>query len=153
MEFSSFSGLAEFLAKQVAAMPAAKHEALEISARLVEKTAKAKLGHYQAGWPRLQPETIARKATGDSPLLEEGGLRDSIQHRVEGDSAAEIGSDLELAIWQEMGTSRGIPPRPFMGPAGAEKAEAVTEIIGAAVVGVLGGGMSHMTEALKEAAD
>jgi len=40
-----------------------------------------------------------------------------------------------------------------MGPAGAEKAEAVTEIIGAAVVGVLGGGMSHMTEALKEAAD
>jgi hypothetical protein len=50
---------------------------------LLEDSAKEALGTHEFGWPPLQPETIARKATGDSPLLETGALRDSIKHNVD----------------------------------------------------------------------
>jgi len=38
------------------------------------------LGHEQPFWPPLQPETIARKAHGNTSLLETGALRDSIEY-------------------------------------------------------------------------
>ena|SRR5260221_3942661 len=75
------------------------------------------LGTYQEGWAPLKPETIARKATGDSPLLETGHMRESISHYVNPFSAfameVVVGSTDKTAIFQEQGTSR-IPPRPFL---------------------------------------
>ena len=50
------------------------------ASKLVAKTAKNLLGHQQPFWPGLQPETIAHKAHGDTPLLETGELRDSISY-------------------------------------------------------------------------
>jgi hypothetical protein len=37
------------------------------------------IGHEQPFWPALQPETIARKEHGNTPLLETGELREFIE--------------------------------------------------------------------------
>jgi hypothetical protein len=95
----------------------AGRQVIEKACQMVEREAKESLGHYHLGWPRLKPETIARKATGDSPLLETGEMRDSIEHVVmkEGDEVVGyVGSNNMKAVWQELGTSRGIPPRSFL---------------------------------------
>ena len=121
----------------------AKHAGLEHAAKLIEDEAKDELGNYQGAagpygaWPPLKPETVAHKTTGDSPLLETGELRDSISHKVEGDEAV-IGSDLDIAIYQEMGTSK-IPPRPFLGMAAIHKESEVIDVLGGHVVGAIAG--------------
>ena len=53
---------------------------VEKACRMVEKEAKRAIGTYLFEWEPLKPETVARKTTGDSPLLETGELRDSIEH-------------------------------------------------------------------------
>jgi hypothetical protein len=102
--------------------------ALEEGCKIVEEEAKSVLGSYRYGWPPLQPETIARKATGDSPLLETGEMRDSIEHTVVGHSGF-VGSNSDKAVWQELGTSR-IPPRSFLGGAAMRKGEEVAHAVG-----------------------
>jgi hypothetical protein len=108
---AKFQGIAED-------MRAAPGEIVERACQIVEKEAKESLGHYHRGWPRLKPETIAHKATGDSPLLETGEMRDSIEHTVvEADAdhaVGYVGSNSDIAVYQELGTSRGIPPRSFL---------------------------------------
>jgi hypothetical protein len=63
----------------------------------------------------LGPDAVARH--GDTPLLETGDLRSSIHHKAELTAAGAEGvvySDSEIAVYQELGTSRGIPPRSFL---------------------------------------
>lgn len=113
------------------------HRAIESAATMLETEAKESLGHYQAGWPPLKPETIARKSTGDSPLLETGELRDSIQHNSTtslGGAEAYVGTDNPVGIYQEFGTSRGIPPRSFMVSAAVRKQGEIIDEIGREVV-------------------
>jgi HK97 gp10 family phage protein len=93
------------------------HKILERTCVLLEDSAKEALGTYEFGWPPLQPETIARKVTGDSPLLETGALRDSITHNVDANGKeAAVGTDLDYAKYLEFGTSK-MPARPFLGGA------------------------------------
>jgi hypothetical protein len=83
----------------------------------VAAQAKAVLGTYEYGWPSLKPATIARKATGDSPLLETGAMRDSIDQAAAlaaGGAEGVVFSTDKVAVYQELGTSRGIPPRSFL---------------------------------------
>jgi phage gpG-like protein len=48
-------------------------------------------------------------APPDNPLLASGAMRDSIGVKVDGD-AAQIGTNDQVAIWQNQGTSaRGVP--------------------------------------------
>jgi phage gpG-like protein len=102
------------LALAAETLPKRINELLEKSAQLVEDEAKASLGTYQEGWPPLKPGTIAGKATGDSPLLETGDLRMSIEHHVDAEAhEAYVGSNNPKARWHELGTSR-IPPRTFL---------------------------------------
>ncbi len=96
-------------------------------AALIQKKAKAQMGHEQPYWPALKPETIARKAQGNTPLLETGELRASIEmsgpfHEGPRTVSAYVGSNNPKAAWHEFGTGH-VPPRPFLGPAaiGAEK--------------------------------
>ena len=42
-------------------------------------------------------------------------MRDGIEHSVS-DNTVTVGSELDIAEYQELGTDR-IPPRPFIGPA------------------------------------
>ena len=104
-------------------------DALKEAGKVIQTEAKRVLGTYDYGWPPLQPETIERKRTGDSPLLETGELRDSIEYEVVG-KLLYIGSNNPKAEWHEYGTSRGIPPRPFLSGAANAKHEEVTHLIG-----------------------
>lgn len=83
----------------------------------VATQARAVLGSYAYGWPSLKPETIAHKATGDSPLLETGEMRASVSFHAELSGAGAEGlvySTDMIAVYQELGTKRGIPPRSFI---------------------------------------
>lgn len=87
--------------------------ALDHAALLIQNEAKRVIGTYEYGWPRLKPETVARKA-GDTPLLETGAMRDSIEHQVDANGEeAYVGSNDPKAVWQELGT-RTIPARSFL---------------------------------------
>jgi phage gpG-like protein len=126
--------IAEFVGVlgQIAVMEAADRRALEKAAVIVETESKRVLGTYDYSWPPLQPETVASKATGDSPLLETGELRDSIHHEVHGHEA-DVGSDNDKAVWHELGTSR-VPPRSFLMQAAVHKEHEVVKVLEAEVV-------------------
>ena len=105
-----------------------KHDVLDHGARILQTEAKRVLGTYDYGWPALKPSTIAGKTTGDSPLLETGDLRDSIERDVQTDKAY-VGSNDKKALFHEFGTSR-IPPRPFLGGAVNAKQTEIGEMFG-----------------------
>jgi len=109
-----FAGLAE--------LDHVHHEALEKAAIVVEEQAKAFIGTYDAKptWQPLAASTLERK-NSDTPLLETGEMRDSIQH-VADHHEAHIGSNSDKAVWHELGTSK-IPARPFLEPALREHTE------------------------------
>jgi phage gpG-like protein len=132
----TLAGFAALLTEAAAHMPMAQHKALERGAVILETEAKSYPGHYQPGWAPLKAETIARKATGNSPLLETGEMRDSITHNSD-DHEAYIGSNSKILIYQELGTSRGIPPRPVLGLAVIKKEKQVVEETGRIMVGSL----------------
>lgn len=141
---ATLAGLAQVFTSIALAMPRAEHDALEKAAVIVETEAKRVLGTHDYGWPPLAPETIAAKATGDSPLLETGELRDSIHHSVGHTGAhagleADVGSDNDKAIWHELGTAR-VPPRPFLSGAAIHKEHEVVALIGHHVAAHLSGG-------------
>jgi phage gpG-like protein len=133
--FANPLAFASFLTELKIALPTAEHVALERAAVIVETEAKRVLGTHDYGWPPLAASTIASKATGDSPLLETGEMRDSIEHNVDGRSAF-VGSDNDKALWHELGTSR-VPPRPFLSGALAHKEADVVKAIGEAIAGFL----------------
>ena len=70
-------------------------------------------------WDELKEETKAERARKeipeDVPLAGSGVLRHSIQYRST-DMSLSVGSDSEIARYQEFGTPT-IPPRPFLAPA------------------------------------
>lgn len=114
---SGFS-LADFAAHMLVVekdLKRAEQDILERAAVMVEREAKATIGTYKNRWPKLKPATVARKALGDTPLLETGELRDSITHTVR-QGEAYVGSNNDKAVWHEYGTSK-VPPRPFLMPA------------------------------------
>lgn len=114
MGFFSLQGFTDFLSNMLPNLRPAEHQGLIHASHLLETRAKEAMGTYTYGWPPLKPETVARKATGDSPLLETGRMRDSIHSVVSGNTAS-VASDDPKAPWHEFGTSRGIPPRSFLG--------------------------------------
>jgi phage gpG-like protein len=135
----SLLGLAVQLATAAADARLAEEVIIERACELLEAEAKRVIGTYDPGWPPLQPETIARKATGDSPLLEIGELRDSITHNMTrefGEVVGYVGSDNEKAVWHEFGT-RTAPPRPFLGWALNAKEREIEELAGRLMFGAV----------------
>jgi hypothetical protein len=109
---------------------------VEKACKMVEKEAKSAIGTYKFGWPPLQPETIAHKATGDSPLLETGELKESIEHvsgREGGEAVGYVGTNDPVAKYHELGTSH-IPPRSFLGEATMRKEHKIHEMMGRAAL-------------------
>lgn len=132
MTNSLFDGAAFFTGLELS-FKKASHTALRRAGRIVRDEAKRVLGTYDYGWPPLEPETIAHKATGDSPLLETGELRRSIKSTVI-DNAAYVGSSNPKALWHELGTVH-VPPRPFLSGACKAKAREVQHELGHKMVG------------------
>jgi hypothetical protein len=65
-------------------------------------------------------------------------LRDSITHEVHGLEAV-IGSELKIALYQEVGTEK-IPPRSFLGSALASEQHKIVRLIGAHTVNAIASG-------------
>lgn len=110
---------------------------IEFAAKAIQAEAKAAIGTGRAGWPPLAASTLEHKGA-DTPLLETGALRESIEYTI-GDHEGWVGTNDPKAAWQEFGTSRGIPPRPFMGSAlearRADIVKAARAMLAAAVAG------------------
>jgi phage gpG-like protein len=119
---------------------------------VVEKEAKAEIGHYQgaagpfSAWPELADATkedrLKSGFSENDPLLRTGELRDSIEHTAGVDEAV-VGSNSDIAVYQELGTQH-IPPRSFLGGAAVRKGEEVANILGRHVVKALAGGSSKI---------
>ena len=56
---------------------------------------------------------VENYAKQDAPV-DTGRLRNSIHHEMEDDDTVDIGTDVEYAIYQELGTSRGVPERRYL---------------------------------------
>lgn len=142
--------IAEFVFHLTAVHERLEHgdqEAMERAALVVETRAKANIGHYQDGiepfadWASLADATrddrVRQGFSEDDPLLRTGDLRDSIEH-VAGSFEAVIGSNSEVAEYQELGTDK-IPPRSFLGGAAVQTGEQVARILQHGVVTALVG--------------
>jgi hypothetical protein len=150
-DFSSFGELALHLGEMELLQHEADHNALERCAELIEKRAKEKIGEYQeqAGpfiaWAELADATKAdREHQGfpeNEPLLRKGELRDSIEHIVI-DDEAHVGSNSDVAVFQELGTAK-MPPRSFLGGAAVEKLPRILGIVGGHAVAALVGQGVH----------
>ena len=100
--------LAAILKRAAAKAEVGTRRPTEALMTIVEQKAKEVIGTYEYGWPPLAESTLANKTTGDSPLLETGALRDSIQHRAEPTATGAEGLVYRGALtglWAEMGTS------------------------------------------------
>ena len=122
-EFGSIGEFVKFFkeAASEARIMEARNIALETAASWIEDEAKRVIGTYEFDWPQLAASTQADRTrkgfAPNEPLLRSGEMRDSITHEitVPGEEAI-IGSDSDVAVYQELGTTT-IPPRPFLLPA------------------------------------
>lgn len=112
----SLTSFAAVVTGMIVEVDHAMREALEEAGTIVQEEAQRVIGTYDYNWTPLSPYTLARKSA-DTPLLETGEMRESIQHEVNGNIIpglrVYIGSDNMKAVWHEFGTSR-IPARPFL---------------------------------------
>lgn len=120
-----FTGLSVQISK-------ANKQAVTKACRIVTTEAKRVLGTYDYGWPSLADSTIARKSTGDSPGLETGAMRKSVNFSVDGTRlnwVGTIGTNDPHARWFELGTVKQ-PPRSFLAGAAHQKEAEVKKILG-----------------------
>jgi phage gpG-like protein len=128
-EFSTFGSFARHLGALALVGEDVTHHLTQKSAELIKEDAQKKLGEYQdhAGpfnaWAELADSTkddrVAKGFPENEPLLRTGDLRDSIEVARHGNEAV-VASSSDIAMYQELGTENGIPPRPFLGPAAFE---------------------------------
>src|SRR5258707_5515565 len=113
---------------------------IERACQIIQKKAKATIGHEHDAWPPLAPSTLAKKSA-NTPLLETGAMRDSIEYTVSG-LQGWVGSDSPIAVYQELGTSR-IPPRSFLVSAAISSEDKIHRMVGASAVAALSGYGRH----------
>lgn len=125
----SLTGFAAHLAHTALHMRVHGRHALLEAGEIVRQEVFDAHGAYRYNWPALAPATVARKRTGDSPLLETGAKRASYGVNLIDDHTVEVGSNDPKATWHELGTSR-VPPRPVLLPAVLAKEKEVAKHIG-----------------------
>ena len=114
MSLEAFAGELE---KAIVTMRPKLEIGLDRVGELAETLAASYPGHYQPGWAPLKPATIEDKIEKGypipSPLKRTGAMAASIERELHlAELAVVVGSKDKVMLWQEMGTSRGIPPRP-----------------------------------------
>jgi hypothetical protein len=148
MTFNSLGAFAAHLLTVEADLHLTEEVCVEKACRMVEKEAKRAIGTYLFDWTPLKPETVARKARGDTPLLETGELRDSIQHVVgrEGtEVVGYVGTNDPIAKYHELGT-RTIPPGSFLGEAAMRKEHKIHEMMERTIAATFDRGGQHYRE-------
>jgi len=148
----SLGDFAAHLLTMEADIKAAEEVAIVRACKIVQRTAKNMIGHEQPYWPELKPETIARKAHGNTPLLETGELRRSIEYTAPlhegGAVVGYVGSNNPKAVWHELGTVH-IPPRPFLRLAAEGKEGEIVEMMGRVILGAMVNGGPNYRDARK----
>lgn len=109
---------------------------LAAAGKLVQSEAKSAIGTYRYGWPPLSPSTIARKGK-DTPLLQTGELRNSIEWQLSSKHSVDVGSNNPKAKWHELGT-KTIPPRSFLVMAAQTRKKDVEELFTGSMLAKLG---------------
>jgi len=139
-EFAAMLKLAATRAKAEIAIPT---EAVMVGA---EKRAKEAIGTYEFGWPQLagstQADRVAKGYAANEPLRRTGELQESIAHEVELTATGAdgvLGSGEKTALWAELGTSRGEPPRPFLSEALMRSGPEIETAFGEFLVTILSG--------------
>jgi hypothetical protein len=121
---------------------------VEQACKIIQKKAKAAIGKDHELWAPLAQSTIADKAhhgfPTPKPLLRTGALRDSIEYTVDGNHGW-VGSDLEIAVYQELGTSR-IPPRSFLVSSAISSEDKIHRMAAATTIAALSGYGRHASE-------
>jgi hypothetical protein len=159
-EFATPAAFAKFMLAAAGRARAAEQTGLEKGAVLVEAEAKASVGHYQAGWPQLSEATLEGfyhplagpipgkieigYAPPDNPLLRTGALREDYEHSVAAGEAV-VGSNSDIAVWQEMGTPDAlypIPARPVLAGAAQRKSSEVVDVMVQEVLREVVGGVT-----------
>jgi HK97 gp10 family phage protein len=137
MTVYSLLGMAAKLHAIEADMKLTTEQIVAQACAMIAEEARKVLGTYDLGWVSLRPETIAHKMRGDSPLLETGKLRGSIQWNASGNEGY-VGTNDPVAQYHEFGTSK-MPARPFlMGSAIAMEAK-IHKMAAKAVMAALAG--------------
>ncbi len=129
----SLTSFAAHIAGMVGTLEHSIKDAAKEAGEIVEKEAKRVIGTYDYGWAPLAESTLERKSA-DTPLLETGEMRDSIEHTVRIKwlglrYVTYVGSNNQKAVWHELGTPT-IPARPFLRGAVDEKIEDIVEATG-----------------------
>jgi hypothetical protein len=154
MSLGSLAQAAAHFAEINLDMKHVEHAIIVRACEMVAKAAKEVMGTDGYNWPALSPET---QKTRPGMLLETGELRDSIHWNVHGNEG-HVGSDLDKAVWMELGT-RTIPPRSFLVGAAQHQERAIQLMAGRAVAAMVGGGghseldeFLHILKIIKHAA-
>ena len=110
---------AEYAAKLLSASRDMKANLLvptETAMQIAKEESRAAIGTYAFGWPALAASTLEHKRA-DTPLYETGSLRDSLKTLTALTPVGAEGllyTDEIVGLYQELGTTRGIPPRSFL---------------------------------------
>ena len=131
-------------------MHAAGPMIIEKACRIIQKKAKTQIGKPHPGiWEDLAPSTISDKErkgfATPKPLLRTGELRDLIEYKVDGLQGA-VGSDLDIAYWQELGTKH-IPPRSFLVSSAIASEDRIHRMATATTIAAFSGYGRHAGEA------
>ena len=118
---------------------AEQHEIIETACEMLEGKAKGLIGYPHSFWPPLAEETLRRKDGVNTPLLETGELRDSIEHNSD-QFEGYVGSNNPKAEWHEFGTRR-IPPRSFLGAAAGLEGPKIERMAGEVMRSVIDGAL------------
>lgn len=147
LEFTSFAQAAAHCAKIALAVHEEEKSSLERATKLLQTKVKEKFGEYQpvagpfVAWAELAESTKQdREQQGypeDEPLLRSGDLRDSVERAVR-DLEGFVGSNSDIAVYQELGT-KNMPPRSVFGSAAVENMGKVAQIVGESAVAALVG--------------
>jgi phage gpG-like protein len=86
------------------AFPKEKEQILRVAGAFLEGKIKELITETPSEWPKLHPFTIQRKKS-DKPLIDTGKLRNSITHKVEGDTVkvGVFGEEALIASVHEFG--------------------------------------------------
>jgi hypothetical protein len=145
-EFASLDTFSKHLGKMIGNYQNHEHKALDFIGKHIEEKAKETIGHLQIGagdfesWPELAESTKKDKEAKGyvfneeyNPLYRTGELKESINHVVavlnKELGQVFIGSPLDIALYQEMGTNR-IPARSFLGLTMFKEKEQIEFILG-----------------------
>jgi phage gpG-like protein len=129
-------GMVAFFGTLQTQMAHHNHQILDRVGRIVTKEAKRVLGTYDYGWAPLAQSTVDRKGH-DRPGIETGEMQQSIEYTV-GPNSVGIGTNVEKAVWFELGTSRQ-PPRSFLVGAVQHKTAEIQRAVGGGIAAALGG--------------